>query len=82
MTKLNEFVYNQYEGRRDLIHGCRNVEIELKQAYNKINKAFGFKGYEEIICAFENEIDNMSFIGYKQGYKDGMRFLVNMVSTV
>lgn len=84
MTDINLYLYNQYEIRRDAIKSAKTFNTDLSDAYDKINNALGRDkhDYEDVISAIEDRADNIAFDGYMYGFKDGMRFLMNIVTTI
>lgn len=80
MKKLNEYLYMKYESRRGELKEAKRVRPGIIEAYNQIREMYDIKTYTRIIEEIENEADDMAYDGYVKGFKDGMKFLLNMVT--
>ena len=80
MSELKTYLHSQFETRIESIKSSQNVHPDLSRAYGKINDALERPECKQIIEIIENQADNMAFDGYVYGFKDGMRFLLNMAT--
>lgn len=82
MTNISKFIYGLYEQKRDSLEASRTVSLEFSETCNKLNDLLNKNEYGQIFDAFSNEADERAEAGYEQGFKDGMRFLVSMITVM
>lgn len=80
MSEFEKYLYSNYETRRESIGNDVIRLDEMKEACNMLNEMMGIKEYRDLMGVFETDKDGYAFEGYKKGFGDGMRFLMNMVT--
>ncbi|MCL2215939.1 MAG: hypothetical protein FWB91_02840 [Defluviitaleaceae bacterium] len=81
MTKLEEYFYGKYISSHADVNSVVVVGIEASSAYSRIRELFQCsKEYCEVVEAIQAHQDEKQFRFYIQGHKEGMRFLMGMVT--
>lgn len=76
MTGMEKYLYSRFENIKiDVL-----TDITVSEAYSRINAALG-KDYSETMGTIEKHASDKAFIAYSKGFKDGMSFMLNMVTT-
>ena len=81
MTKLDEYLYSEYQKNQANIKGRNYLGNETSKAYKRIQSTFQCtKEWTETMETIEAHQDEISFRFYEQGFRDGMRFMMGMVT--
>jgi hypothetical protein len=80
MTAIENYFSTAYEQRRELIKKRRISRPETSEVYSRLRDMLSQADYENVIEVLQADDDDYAYEGYKQGFKDGMKFLLNMVT--
>ena len=81
MTKLEEYLYSEYQKNQADVKGRNYLGNAASKAYDNIRNSFQCtKKWSETMEAVEAHQDEISFRFYEQGFRDGMRFTMSMVT--
>lgn len=76
MTKFEEFLDSECTKNREEL---RDGVQDMTGLYSKLKKALKDGGYyADMVSDIEVYFFQSSFEGYKRGFKDGIRFLINL----
>lgn len=81
MTKLDEYLYSEYEKNRDNVKRRNIQDRATRKAYGRIRSSFqNDKKWLETMETIEAYQDEIIFRFYEQGFKDGTRFFMGMAT--
>jgi hypothetical protein len=80
MTAIENYFSTAYELRRELIKKSHTPHPETSEAYSRMRDNLNQTDYENVVEVLQADDDEYVYEGYKQGFKDGMKFLMNMIT--